>query len=130
MVVEERYQIINMTRGVELATSATMAANFTSRLIGLLNRSSLLPGEGLIIKPCKSVHTFLMRFPIDVLFLDGAGIIVDMYAEMPPNRVSQFVSAAQLVIELPAGTALQTLTLPGHQIEIQPIITSRRNSYQ
>ena len=116
-----------MTRGVKLATAAVMADTFSSRLIGLLNRSSLMPGEGLIIKPCKSVHTFLMCFSIDVLFLDESGVIVDMYAEMPPNRVSQFVSAAQLVIELPARTTLQTLTLPGNQVVIQPISRNSRS---
>ncbi|MBO8126921.1 MAG: DUF192 domain-containing protein [Firmicutes bacterium] len=119
MGLKEVCRVVNATRGVELASSAQVAASFLERLVGLLGRKGLHPGEGLIIQPCNSVHTFLMRFPIDVLFLDAEGTIVHMWSEMPPNRATWVVWAAKRVVELPAGTLLATGTRPGERVEIQ-----------
>ena len=62
---------INSTRNRELAGSLTVADKLLLRMKGLLGRKSLDHGEGLWIKPCMGIHTFGMRFPIDVIFLIG-----------------------------------------------------------
>ena len=67
---EEPRQAVNVTRGTVLATRLEVAGTGPSRNKGLLGRDGLLPGEGLWIVPCEAVHTFFMRFPIDLVYLD------------------------------------------------------------
>ena len=59
-------RIHNVTQGTELASAARTARAFWPRLVGLLGHSSLQPGEALVLEPSSSVHTFFMRFTIDV----------------------------------------------------------------
>jgi uncharacterized membrane protein (UPF0127 family) len=67
---EPPQQARNVTRGTMLAARLEKARTGAARRKGLLGRESLLPGEGLWIAPCESVHTFFMRFPIDLVYLD------------------------------------------------------------
>lgn len=103
--------------GKELATDVTVAASFTSRLRGLLGRSSLPAGEGLLIKPCKGIHTFFMKFSIDVIFLDRDNRIVALNLSLPPNRMTRIYLKAVSVLELPAGTIGGTVAV-GDAIDI------------
>jgi uncharacterized membrane protein (UPF0127 family) len=81
-----------------------VAVTLPSRLLGLALLRSGRAGEGLLIPGCRSVHTFGMRFPIDVVFLDGARSPLDVARAVPPNRVVGDRRAAA-VLELPAGAA-------------------------
>lgn len=88
-----------------------------SRLKGLLGTRSLPDGEGLWIQPCQSVHTFFMRYPIDVLFLNKEGSVI--YATtLAPWRMSRWVRGANGVLELPAGTLNRTQTQIGNRIRL------------
>ena len=71
---------------------------------GLLGRSSLPSGEGLLLKPAGSVHTFFMRFPIDVVFLDRDRKVVGVRHGLRPWRVAG-ARHAVAALELPAGAA-------------------------
>ena len=71
---------------------------------GLLGRSSLPPGEGLLLKPAGSVHTFFMRFPIDVVFLDRELHVVAVAPELRAWRTAGR-RGAKAALELPAGEA-------------------------
>jgi uncharacterized membrane protein (UPF0127 family) len=112
--------VSNATRGVTLAARSGRATNPVSRGVGLIGRRGLPEGGGLIIQPCNSVVSFFMRFPIDVLFLDGEGLILHIIETMIPWRASRFVRGSKLVIELPAGTAERTGTQVGDAIDITP----------
>ncbi len=81
-----------------------VADSFVSRLRGLLGRDSLPAGHGLFLSPASSIHTFFMRFPIDVVFLDRDLVVRRVVSELPRSR---FASArgARRVLELPAGQA-------------------------
>jgi uncharacterized membrane protein (UPF0127 family) len=114
------YRVVNATRGTELADAARAATNPFSRGIGLIPRKSLPQGEGLIIRPCNSVVTFFMRFPIDVLFIDRDGVVCHAAPSLVPWRTSKIVRASKQVIELPAGTMASTGTEVGDRVEIQP----------
>lgn len=81
-----------------------VANTFYLRLRGLLFRKNLEEGEGLLLFPCRQIHTFLMRFALDVLFLDKNGKIIMQLAEMTPGRWSPFVKNSYQVLELPAGS--------------------------
>ncbi len=69
-------KIINKTKNTILAEEAYIADTVFSRVKGLLGKQSLDEGSALIIKPCNSIHTFFMRFPIDVFFVDRNNKIV------------------------------------------------------
>jgi uncharacterized membrane protein (UPF0127 family) len=88
------------------------------RTRGLLFRPPLVEGEGLLIQPCNSVHTFMMGFPIDVLFLDQERRVVHLVEAMRPQRVSRIVWKAHSTLELPAGTAQRTGTQVGDQLTV------------
>ena len=85
---------------------------------GLLGRNFLDDGEGLLIRPCKGIHTFGMKFPIDAIFLDRDKRVVAAISNFKPNRMTRTYLRASSVIELPAGTIDKTATLPGDQLEI------------
>jgi uncharacterized membrane protein (UPF0127 family) len=114
------YRVINLDRGVVLAERARMASRARERLRGLLGSEGLSPGEGLILRPCWQVHTFGMRYPIDVLFLDAKGIVARMVLGMRPGRLSPLVLRSRTVVELPAGVLRETGTRPGDRIGFQP----------
>jgi uncharacterized protein len=77
------------------------------RIKGLLGRSSLGEEEGILLKPCNSIHMFFMRFPIDAIFLDKEGHILHIRHSIKPWRMSTLVFHAVSVLELAAGTALR-----------------------
>jgi uncharacterized membrane protein (UPF0127 family) len=83
---------------------------------GLLGREGLSSGEGLWIIPCEAVHTFWMRFPIDLVYLDSKKRIRKLVNAVPPWRLSACLRAHS-VLELPAGTIRATQTQPGDTLE-------------
>lgn len=113
-------QIFNVTKGVVIAPQAQLACTLIPRLKGLLGRSGLGQDQGLILKPCNSIHTFFMRFTIDVLFLDKNMRIVKIINSMPPFRLSPLVWTSQMAVELPAGKVAQTETQVDDIVELKP----------
>lgn len=110
-------QIVNVSRDQNLAVEAKVAGTFWTRLVGLLNRSEFGMGEGLVIKPCNSVHTYFMRFPIDVAFLDSKYQIVHIIENMTPFHFGPIVKSAAFVVELPAGVVRLTNTQIGDELK-------------
>lgn len=88
--------------------------------MGLMGRAGLEPGQALLIYPEWSIHTFFMRFPIDVLFLNASEEIIGMRIAMPPNRPFAGVWGAHSVIELPPDVITATGTQPGDQLALDP----------
>jgi uncharacterized membrane protein (UPF0127 family) len=88
-----------------LATNIHVADTFVRRLRGLVGRPSLEQGEALLFERARQVHTFGMRFPIDVVFCDRDWLVVHVVAGLRPRRVTRFVREADRVVELPAGAA-------------------------
>jgi protein-S-isoprenylcysteine O-methyltransferase Ste14/uncharacterized membrane protein (UPF0127 family) len=113
-----------MLQARELSTDTVVANRLRvadthwSRLRGLLGTSVLRDGEGLWIKPCRQVHMFGMRYPIDVVFLDAGGRIVRTVGELQPNSVSPKVRDAESVLELPAGTISRAALCVGSAVAI------------
>ena len=95
----------NETKGTQLAAEVKVARSMWARFWGLMGRRSLPDDTGLFITPCSSVHTFFMRFAIDVIFLDRAGRVVKVAAAMKPWRTALGGSGAHSVLELNADTA-------------------------
>jgi uncharacterized protein len=106
--------------GAVVCESCAVAANFVTRLRGLLGRKRLASGEGLLIRPARSIHTFFMRFPIDVVFLDRGGVVVKLVPNLRPWRVA-FAHRGRDALELGAGEAEQQSLRCGDRLEIRPL---------
>ncbi len=111
-------QASNHTRQKSLAEQGTIANRPWLRIRGLIGRSSLEPGEGLLLLGTKGIHTLGMRFAIDVLFLNDDGWVIHLIHALKPFRVSPFFKHSAMVLELPAGTLQETGTQVGDWIEI------------
>ena len=110
----------NRTRQAYLATELSIAATHWSRLRGLMcaEAGSFHEGQGLWIVPSRGVHTFAMRFPIDVLYLDEEKTVVHLEEDLKPWRVAPVRMRAASVIELPRTILHSTGTSVGDEIEI------------
>jgi uncharacterized membrane protein (UPF0127 family) len=109
----------NVDTGELVANRVTVATKKVDRAVGLLKHSALAPGEGLLITPCRGVHTCGMRFTIDIIALDEHGVIVDAVQDLGPWRIRLPRPGAVSVLELPAGSLSRTNTECGHRIELQ-----------
>lgn len=103
-----------------VATRLETAFDSGTRRRGLLGRAGLDEGSALIIAPCSAIHTFFMRFAIDVAFVDRSGHVVRGSRRIPPWRVGLGIGA-WAAIELPAGTLATTQTRPGDRLELEPV---------
>ena len=117
----ERLQVVNLTRQTVLADRLEVADHGANRMKGLLGRDGLSPGEGLWIKPCEAVHTFCMRFAIDLVYVDRKNRIRKVRSGVRPWRMSACLTAHS-VIELPSGTVQATQTQAGDRLEFSPAI--------
>ena len=112
------FQVTNRARGTILANRLEVADSAPKRTKGLLGRDGLSSGEGLWIIPCESVHTFFMRFAIDLVYLDRKNKVKKVRSAVGPWRVSACLSAHS-VLELPAGAILNTQTGVGDTLEFE-----------
>jgi uncharacterized protein len=111
-------QAFNVTQQTTLASMLVVADSFFRSLIGLMGRASLEAGQGLWIVPCQSVHTFWMRFSIDVVFLDEERKVIHLVESLRPFHISKHLSKARSVIELPVSSIKATGTQIGDEIQI------------
>jgi len=109
----------NASLNTLIADRVGVAATRASRAVGLLSRSSLEPGEALWIVPSRGVHTWGMRFTIDVLALDEEGTVIDCVSNLRPWRIRLPRRGTAGVLELPAGTLRASGTSVGHRILLE-----------
>jgi uncharacterized membrane protein (UPF0127 family) len=107
----------NVSSGRIIAATVIPAFDRATRNRGLLGRRSLAPDSAMILAPCSSVHTFFMKFPIDVVFVSRAGQVLKVRAHCRPWRLA-VGAGAFATIELPEGAAEATATNVGDQLEI------------
>ena len=112
-------RIINQTKNTTIAQKAEIADTAISRLVGLLNRSSLDADEALVITQCRSIHMFFMSFPIDAVFVNKKNIVVGLVENIKPFRMSPYFFSSSYVIELPAGTIEATQTQRGDVVGME-----------
>ena len=112
-------KVTNLTRNTVIASSVEVADSGPKRNKGLLGRASLEPGSGLWITPCEAVHTFWMRFAIDLVYLDRNLRIRKIEERVPAWRISACFTAHS-VIELAAGSVRPSQSQPGDQVEFAP----------
>ena len=103
-----------------LGRAVDVANTSATRRTGLLKHQNLNPGEGLWIVPCESVHTFFMKFAIDLVYLDRRRKVRKVRHAVPPWRLSACLSAHS-VLELPPGTAKGSGTVAGDELEMREL---------
>jgi uncharacterized membrane protein (UPF0127 family) len=116
-----RLKVVNRTRQTVLGVSIEVADHGATRRKGLLGRSRLASGEGIWIVPCESVHTFWMKFPIDLVYLDRNKKVKKVRSGVSPWRLSACLSAHS-VLEFATGTIHSTQTRPGDWLEFSPAL--------
>ncbi len=114
---ERLFVVHNRTRGATIAACVRVADTPSSRRIGLLKHETLAPGEGLWIYPTQAIHTFGMRFPIDVAFLDRRLRVKRVYHGLVPYRLTSLVWGAKSVLELASGSLAGTGTAIGDELQ-------------
>ena len=113
-------RIRNRDRGTILAETADVADTSAKRRTGLLKHSKLDPGQGLWIAPCESVHSFGMKFAIDVVYLDRKKKVRKIRKNMVPRRISACLTAHS-VLEFPVGVIDASRTEAGDQLEFEKL---------
>jgi uncharacterized membrane protein (UPF0127 family) len=114
--------LFNATKKSALSDRCHFADSVVKRMVGLLNRKTLAPGEGLLLDRCYGIHTFGMRFPIDVLFMDKELRVIRAVPALPPFRTC-IVKHAVYVLELPVGAIQASRTEAGDQIQMKSTAT-------
>lgn len=105
--------------GAFLARDAELAGDSRARTRGLLGREGLGAGRALVIAPCQGIHTFGMRFPLDIVGVGRDGRVVKVRTGVPRSRVVLALKAFAIV-ELAAGSCAEVDLVVGDQLECEP----------
>ncbi len=105
----------------EIVSEAVLADTFFNRLFGLLPLKVLDENKGIILKPCKQIHTFHMKYSIDAVFLSEDNVIVHIEQKIAPNKVSKYVKSAKCVLEAGGGTAERCRLSVGDRLELKEL---------
>lgn len=120
-------EVRNKSRGTILGRAVRVADSFLSRLLGVSRSSGLDPGEGLLISPCRAVHTIGQKRTMDVVFIDRRGRVVALHPRLRPMRLTRWIRAAEYVLELPEGTIAETDTEVADQLAWVPAPASENH---
>lgn len=104
--------------GTVVCETCTVARRPLSRMRGLLGKKGLDAGEGILLQPAGSVHTFFMRFAIDVVFLDADRRVVRVASDVRPWRTAA-AKKARAVLELASGEAARVGLTPGSLLRLE-----------
>jgi len=115
-----RFRVRNLTRDTLIGDAIDSAETSAERRTGLLKHTKLEEGAGLWIVPCEAVHTFFMKFAIDLIYLDRRKRVRGVRRAVGPWRFSMCLPAHS-VIELPPGTIDRTNTQKGDQLELSNV---------
>jgi uncharacterized protein len=113
----QKARTIGREDGGVVCERCVFAENAPRRLRGLLGRKKLDPGEGLLLRPAPSIHTFFMRFAIDAVFMDRDLVVLKVTPNLRPWRMAH-CRRARAVLELPAGEAVRRAVAPGDRLEV------------
>jgi len=117
-----RFELVLESSGLVVVPALEVAVDSGTRKKGLLGRDGLAEGSGLVIAPTNAVHTFFMRFPIDILFVTRAGEVVRIRRAVGAWRIAA-AFRAYAVIELAAGGAARVGLQVGDRVAVQRCVS-------
>src|SRR5881392_3135498 len=103
-------RLLRLPVAAVLGTEVPVALGMRARLLGLSHIDRAAAGPGLLIPRCASVHTFGMRFALDLYFLDEGGVLLSARRQIPARRVIS-CRGANAVLEIPTGVGGEFLSL-------------------
>jgi uncharacterized protein len=112
-------RLVNLDTGAVLAERVEIASTFWKRLRGLMFTSGLAGGTGLYLQPCRSVHTFFMKYSIDVIHLDDSFRIVGLEHSIKPGQIGSSYHGTASIVELPEGMIVKTCTAVGQAVQFE-----------
>jgi uncharacterized membrane protein (UPF0127 family) len=110
--------VMDKTKATVIGTTITIADSSLTRLLGLAGRKGLNAGCGLLIRPSSGIHTFGMRFTIDVLALSKSLQVIRLWRALPPFRMTSLSFKTYCVLELPAGVIDKCQVAVGDQLDL------------
>lgn len=110
--------VVNRSKAVTIGTQIGLANGFLTRLVGLIGKTKLNAGCGILIKPSSGVHTFGMLFPIDVVALDRKLQVVGLWHRLRPFRLTRISFRTHSVLELGPGEIQSLQIAIGDQLEV------------
>ena len=113
-----KLRVRNLTKNTLLADRADIADTSATRNKGLLKHTGLAEGEGLWIVPCEGVHSFFMKFAIDVVFINKKHVVTKLRPNMVKSRIA-FSVRAHSTLELPEGMIQKSQTAVGDQLDLE-----------
>lgn len=112
-------EVKNISKDMIIVQNGEIADTFLTRLKGLLGRQGLDEGQGLVIKPCNSVHMIGMKFPIDVIFVDKDDVVCHIIEDLAPGKIGPVIKESAYVVEVPVGTVKRSNTGVGDKIAVR-----------
>jgi uncharacterized membrane protein (UPF0127 family) len=117
---KKKVRVINSTRRTVVGERIRVAETGLTRIVGLLGERELQSGDGLLIVPSQSIHTWGMQFPIDIAVLDNDWKVIAIRPHLRPFRMTRLFWKAAAMLELPSGRLHSTSTCVGDTIELGP----------
>jgi uncharacterized membrane protein (UPF0127 family) len=111
-------KLMNQTQNKVLVDQLETARGLFMRMKGLIGKETIESNYGLWIKSCNSIHTFLMSFPIDVIFIDKNLKVKKCIEQIVPNKIIWPIFGARSVIELKSGFLKEHKTQVGDQLHV------------
>jgi uncharacterized membrane protein (UPF0127 family) len=112
-------KVVNETRGTIIGDRVEVAETSMTRMVGLLGRDGVDAGAGLWIKPSSGVHTIGMKFPIDVIGLNGKREVIKLWENLVPYRLTSVSGKLRSVVELSAGRIAECQVKLGDVLQIE-----------
>ena len=106
----------NEDRDTVLGEAIEVASTAVHRVKGLLGRECLEDGQGLLFFRCASLHTFFMRFPVDILYVDKSGKVLKIAPEVKPFKLVAAPFRSYFALELPMGSVRRSKTRVGDHL--------------
>jgi len=103
-----------------ISSNIRVADNPATRIIGLMFRRQPVDSDGLLLEPCNSIHTFFMRYALDIVFLNKNNEVVKVLRNLKPWRMTWIYFRASKTLELPAGN-LPLAVKEGDILEVQNV---------
>ena len=98
-----------------------VARSFLSRFMGLMGKRGIAADEALCFPKCNSIHTFFMRFPIDIVFVGTDGTVIDVVEGLRPWRLLLPRSKARHTVEIAARRARELGIRVGDRLRCQGV---------
>lgn len=113
--------VVVLRQNQKIVSEVKVADTFFNRLFGLLPVKVLKESSGILLKPCKQVHTFMMKYAIDAIFLSEENIILHIEYNLIPNKVTKYIKETKSILETTSGVSEKYMLKVGDMLRMEKI---------